>query len=305
MNHIPAVDVERVSAAYEVRVRAVLDGDFPAALHLADRLEPQRWALEWNLATWLGDAFGLDPVVALEISLSNVIGLASIRLGDDVADGEVPVTLGSLPTVEAGGRLQAEALAVYRRLFAPTSEFWAQVELRMSEWRDATADGGSANLLQMRGAPLKISAFAVCLLTGHRQQFDVVARCLDHALAGMVLYDSVIDWREDLAEDRWNPFVEAAGVSVRRRHPGPTRTSDVEVALMATDVVPNHFRQIVENLERAATLASGLGIRGLHSHLMQLAVQLDGEGDALAARYGELGARAQQVLFGKQPPLAA
>ena len=86
MNHIPEIDVERVSAAYEARVRAVLDGDFPAALHLTDRLHPQRWALEWNLPMWLGDAFGLEPRVSAEIRLSNVLGLASIRLSDDLAD---------------------------------------------------------------------------------------------------------------------------------------------------------------------------------------------------------------------------
>lgn len=292
VNRIPGIDVERLSAAYEARVRAALHGAFPAELHLSNRLDPGCWALEWSLPTWLGDAFGLEPEVAHEICLSNVLGLASIRLGDDLVDGELPNTLSGLPTAAVSELLYQDALAVYVRLFAPNSKFWAQLELRMSEWRSATTHSQPPGQLAMRGAPLKISAFAICLLMEREREFAAIARCLDHALAAMVLYDSVIDWRDDLAAGRWNPFVEAAG-------------AQVEVALMTTDVVTTHFRLIGDELDRAAMLASELGVRGLNEHLTQLAAQLDREGGTLAATYRELMDRAQRLLFGNQPSLAA
>lgn len=306
MNHIPATDIERLSAAYEFRVRATLAGDFPVELRLSDRLAPGRWVLEWSLAKWLGDAFGLDPDVTTEICLSNVLGLASIRLGDDLEDGEVPAAVGTLPAAEVSERLYNEALAVYRCLFGPTSDFWTYLDLRMGEWRAATSGGGSQQqLLSMRGAPLTISAFAVCLLTAHQREFEAVARCLDHALTAMVLYDSVIDWREDLASGRWNPFVDAVASSIRARRREPATSADVQIALLTTDLIEAHFRLIGDELGRAGALASALGVGGLHAHLTQLAARLDAEGSGLAERYREIGEAARLVMFGEQPQLAA
>ncbi len=302
MNHIPEMDAEGVSAAYEIRVRAVLGGELPDELRLRDRLDPQHWALEWNLARWLGQAYGLEPRLSAEICLSNVLGLASIRLRDDLEDGELSAPTRALSAAQTSDRLYEEALLVYRRTFDPESVFWTYLHQRMDEWRAATVDGGSPGQLAGRGAPLKVSAFAVCLLAERQDQFPVIDRCLDHALAGMVRYDHLVDWRDDLAAGRWNAFV-AASTEARKgaRASGP----DVQVTMMTTDVIPAYFALIVEELNRAATLAAGAGVHGLASHLTQTARDLEEQGVGLADRYREISERAQHLVFGIQPRLAA
>ncbi len=315
MNRAPEIELERVSAAYEIRVRAALGGDLPEELRLRDRLDPAHWALEWNLAGWLGQAFGLEARLTDEICLSNVLGLASIRLRDDLADGEMVAAGGPLSATQMADRLHEAAVEVYGRLFEPASVFWTQLDLRMTEWHEATIaaamagpdaelplQAASSAQLAKRGAPLKISAFAVCLLAVRRDQFPAIDRCLDHALTAMVLYDHLVDWREDLAAGRWNAFV-AASVPAGK----PTRATgpDVQLAMMTTDAIDAYFEVISDELDRAATLASGVGVRGLATHLEQTAADLDRQGRDLAARYREISERAHQLLFGNQPPLAA
>lgn len=317
VNHIPHIDVKRVSSAYETRVRAVL-GDYPDVLRLRDRLDPERWKLEWNLPAWLGGCFGLDARLSADICVSNVLGLASIRLRDDVADAEVATTESPASAERMSDALYDAALDVYRGQFDPSSEFWGELAVRMGQWRTATvaasvvepdqglaSQGTAPRDLAMRGAPLKISAFAVCLLTGHREDFAVIDRCLDHALTAMVLYDSLIDWREDLAASRPNPFVAAA----RGRALGHVRASstgaDVDIAMLMTDAIPAHFGLIVDELTSAATLASSLGVDALVGHLTHLATNLDQQGAELTTRYQGLAEKAQLLMFGNRPRLAA
>lgn len=302
MNQIPETETERISAAYEIRVRAMLGGEFPGELLLCDRLDPQRWALEWNLPRWLGRAYGLEARLSEEICLSNVLGLASIRLRDDVEDGELSPATEASAAIRISDRLYEDALEVYRRSFDPGSVFWTQLHERMSEWRTATVDGGSPSQLASRGAPLKISAFAVCLLADRQDRFALIDRCLDHALAAMVRYDHLVDWRDDLAAGRWNAFVAAC------TKPGKDACAsapEVQLAMLTTDVIGTYFAEIFDEFSRAAMLASGAGVHGLADHLTQTAVHLNEEGDALANRYREISERGQQLLFGVRPRLAA
>lgn len=302
VKQIPEMDTERISAAYEIRVRALLGGVFPDELLLGDRLDPQHWALEWNLPGWLGQAYGLEARLSEEICLSNVLGLASIRLRDDLEDGELPAATGAPAAIRMSDRLYEDALEVYRRTFDSASVFWTHLHERMNEWRDATFDGGSPSQLASRGAPLKISAFAVCLLTDRQDQFPEIDRCLDHALAAMVQYDHLVDWRDDLAARRWNAFVAASTTPAKGARDS---ASEVQLAMLTTDLIGAYFAEILDEFSRAAMLASGAGVHGLADHLTQTAVHLDEEGAALANRYREISERGQQLLFGVQPRLAA
>src|SRR5215212_6076164 len=85
------LDPTAVSAAYERRVAAIAPEQVPGAVRLLDRLDPKRWRLEWHLPLWVGNAFGLDRAISTETAVSNVLGLASLRLRDDLIDGDVDV----------------------------------------------------------------------------------------------------------------------------------------------------------------------------------------------------------------------
>ena len=297
------VDMSGVAAEYESRVRGIAGGELPEAIRLAGRLDPARWELEWHLATWLGEAFGVDRPTCVEITLSNVLGLAYVRLVDDIADGEseAPVSKSD----ELASALYGAALDVYRKRFAVASPFWSQLELRMREWRAATTSNASQSYLAQRGAPLKISAYALCLLAGRDAAFPALASVLDRALTAMVAYDHYIDWREDIAAARWNAFVERAMLTGAR----PPRTAPTErdllVSMLTTDLVEQHFDLIRHELELAANLAAAIGVPGLALHLQKVCDRLDHEGSETAARYAVFAGRGYSLLFHDYPHKAA
>jgi hypothetical protein len=209
--------------------------------------------------------------------------------------------------------LYAEAVHIYKQLFGPTSAFWGQLDQRMKEWHAATIAAGvseadrlprdptSRTPLAQRGAPLKISAFAVCMLSGRLEQFPVIERCLDHALTAMVLYDHAVDWRADLAAGRWNAFVASALPSQGTR----ATSAEMQVAMLTTDAIAAHFAAIVEELNLASAVASDLSVHGLFVHLSRLADHIDAQGAGFAARYREIAEEGHQLLFGNRPRLAA
>jgi hypothetical protein len=292
---VPELDVGAVSATFERRVRARRPDLFPMATRLLARLPPERWMLEWHLPWWLGHAFGLEPSVARELVLSNLLGLGSIRLQDDLADGDVPPG-----DVEEATELSAElyemALEPYRSRFPPGSPFWSHLETSMASWRRASGEAGS---LGSRGAPLKISAFAVCLLTDRVDRYPTVDRLLDDALEALVLYDHIADWQADLEAGRWNAFV--AGISAGPQAPGERarHRRAVLVAMMTTDVIAVHIGRVEAGLLHAADLAETLGtpVPGLVSHLRTFARQAGEHGRELQVHYRDLGDRAARLLL--------
>ena len=294
MKHRDGVDLAATVAAY----RAAAERAGPDASALAgplwDRLDSDRWTLEWQLPLWLGGAFGLDPRVARRLATGDVLGLASIRLADDLADGEVPAG-----DVAAARRLASAlydaALVPYRELLAGDSPFWSQLDGWMAAWRLATdraalgpAGRGLSGQLAARGAPLRIPALAVCLLTEREPAFDTLERCLDHALRAMVRYDHACDWREDLAAGRWNAF--ANGERDPRR---------LEADLLSGGLIGPYFAEIDLDLERSIALALELDVAGLAGHLASRRASVAAEGRSLESRYRALGDAATQLVFGQ------
>jgi hypothetical protein len=192
----------------------------------------------------------------------------------------------------------------------------------MTQWKAATENNGqprpadgsvgdadpdrTLGQLSRRGAPLKISAYAVCLVMKRTAAFPAIERCLDHALAAMVLYDHVCDWQDDLASGRWNAFVAATATSqgAEDRQPAeglqPARAG-VLAALMSGDAIERSFARIHAELEQAVAASDGIGIPALSAHLRDLVAQLDAEGSVMRARYGQLGERAAAAIFGDHP----
>jgi len=280
VSHREGVDTAATVAAFEAAAEAAGPAGLALALQVWSRLETDRWTLGWQLPLWLGDAFGLDREVARRLVTGNVLGLASLRVADDVADGEIQPL-----EVPAARRLISSfyeaAVAPYRELFAAGHPLWT----RLDGW---IADSTRPEGLESRGAPLKVPAFATCALTHREAEFPAVERCLDHALRAMVLYDHARDWREDLAAGRWNAFTN--GERDERR---------VEAALLAGDLIGPYFARIDRELERACSLAVELQVGRLAAHLSSLRSSIGPEGRALESRHHALGTAAARLLFGQ------
>ncbi len=292
---VPDLDTTDISGTFKRRVREVSPGLLPEANRLIERLPPERWMLEWHLPWWLGHALGLDRALARDIVLSNLFGLGSIRIQDDLADGEIARRKTAKATALAT-TLYELALEPYRDRFPAGSAFWGHVDACMIEWRAAQ---GSEGRLAARGAPLKISAFGVCLLAGRDDVYPTLDRLLDDALEALVLYDHIADWQADLDAGRWNAFVAdlSDGPQVPEERTRHRRAA--LVALMTTDTIAVHIGRVQAGLLRAADLGDALvvPVPPLVAHLRSFARQVGEDGRAIQAHYRDLGDRAARLLL--------
>jgi len=298
------LDVAGVRRSFEARVRTAAALDESAARRLVARLPPERWTLEWYLPWWLGNALGLDQATSTELVLSNLLGLASVRLQDDLADDESGEAADA-PRLAAA--LYEAALAPYTSRFGPESPLWAHIERCMATWRAAATDPSGDHRLAARGEPLKIAPFAQCLLAGRIGTYPAIESCLDHALEALVRYDHVADWRADLEAGRWNAFV--ADVSSGPQVPGSRsrHAQAVLLAMLTSDVVTTQFARIRDGFLAAADVATDLArtddlpIPGLVGHLRRRAAEAEAQGTTFAAQYRDLGDQAAKQLFTPPP----
>jgi hypothetical protein len=296
---VPELDVAQIVTAFERRVEAACPDERDLAIRTLRNLTPAKWTLEWYLPWWLGRAFGLDPVVAAEIVLSNVLGLVSIRLQDDLLDGDIAAA-DVRGATRVGATLFDEAVAVYRDRFDGASPFWPFLERTMAEWRRSSAGVGPQRWadLPRRGAPLKVAGFATCLLADRADRWELVERCLDHALAALVRYDQVCDWEDDLRADRWNAFVAAVSPLPQSPANRDRNRSTVLAALLTRRVATDEFRRIRAEALRAAHLAAELGCPPLAAHLYGQAESTAAQGAEIEAHYREAAERATTLIFG-------
>jgi len=287
--------MERISAAYETRVRAVCGGTLPESLRLQGRLDPARWHLEWNLAQWVGTALGVNAAICREITLSNALILASVVWQDDIEDGELRVP-DQADARHVGEALFEVALEPYRQMLPAGSHFWQAVHTWMEAWRSATREAATMHAhrldtssLAVRGAPLKIPVYGLSLIAGRTETFPTLETCIDRAITGLVLYDHYVDWRKDLADERWNAFVTFVGGST---------TADIEAAMLVLPVLSDYFALIETELAAAERFAADAHVADLAQYLGELAGELREEGETATSRDRSLGERTTQLIFG-------
>lgn len=304
------LDIPSLNAEFEAIARAASPAELALALRVRDRVGPERWSLEWHLPWWLGQAYGLDRETCSRLVLSNVIGLASIRLQDDLVDGEVPlVEVGAAKRLSAA--LYDSALGYYHQRFPASSPLWRQLRTWMEQWRAATynaaqmhapgsSDGhaGSSVPLSRRAAPLKISALAVTLLADRTDRFPEIDRCIDSNLEAMVLFDHFCDWPEDLHAGRWNAFAAAAGVAQQRVEQLDRNRSGVYIAMLTTDVIRTYFERIAGAMGRAIDLSRNIGVPALERHMTETWATMDEHALGVRSHYRGLAERATALFAG-------
>jgi hypothetical protein len=297
--HLVAVaatlDIALVLAEAERQVMSACPDDLELARRTIARLPPENWALEWQLPWWLGEAFGVAPEASLALSVANVLGLVSIRLGDDLADGELePADLRDATRLREA-TYQA-AIDIYRSRFDSTSPFWVRLDESMAAWRRAANEPAEARLAA-RGAPLKVGAFGVTLLGGRQVCWPILERCLDHALTAMVLYDHFLDWEADLRAGRWNAFVAATSSRPQAPENVEANRASVLTAMMVGGVVEAHFGRVLARATAAARLADTLDVTSLSSFLVDYGDRIAEQGTMVEAHYRTAGDRAAEVIF--------
>ena len=299
---VPRLDTAGIEAAFLAVVRDAAPDHVEAGRRLFARLPPDRWALEWHLPWWLGEALGLDEATRRAAVASNVLGLAFVRLEDDLVDGDLPPDA-AVAAPELSRALFEAALRPYRAWFDNGSPFWQHLDATMDTWRTKT----EVHDLVVRGAPLRIGAYGLCLRAGRPDAYPNLERCLDLALAGLVRYDHLADWRVDLDAGRWNAVVADLSPGPQTPSERPRRRRETLAAMLASDAVGDQFGQIRDDLLAAAELAgnptdaAGVPIPGLAAHLAGLADSIATQGADYATELTTAGERAARLLLQRAP----
>ena len=274
--------------------------------------------LEWSLPGWLGDALGLAAASIADLTLANVYGLAYVRLQDDLIDGEIaePERRAALLLSTL---LYQKWLLIYTGLFAGDSPFWACFERDMAQWIDATLRSNrdparafsefeevDLHGLGERGAPLKICAAGVCLLTGRAELIPQLEAILDHLLIGAVLLDHAQDWGGDLAAGRYNAFVAHATPSAQVPELMELNRRAVLQELMVGKGARPYFALLRQQLQSAIDASRAAGVLALADYVTWLRNRADAYGKRLAqdAR-AQLHDLAGQVLSAHSAPMVA
>lgn len=189
---------------------------------LLDRITTPNWVLEWDSPRWVGEQCRLSPDVINELTYANVAMLAYIRVADDIADGDLG--LSSTPIAEAAldiwqscydplfrrlGRSSHRA-GIFRQYFRQYEREWnsatfSDAGTAMPEW--ACYDKTSFLRLAHRGATLKTTIAAACLLSDNDDLLSPLARITDHIMVGVALLDDAFDWASDLEAGRYNALI--------------------------------------------------------------------------------------------------
>lgn len=277
------------------------------------RVSPQRWALEWHLPWWLGNAFGLRLHIAFDLSVSNVIGLVALRLHDNLTDNQIPQS--QRATARASARqLQTVALDCYRPYFDKADSFWETVTQQLNAWHAASravnaltpfaiqrlraSNSPNARVIANLGAPLKINVHAICRLTAQHKALTSLEKLLDHALIAAVLHDHAVDWEPDLDEGRPNFFVGAVSPYAQHRRNRQANRARVIQAFCGNERARAYFQEISFHLEHARLTSQALHIAPLETHLCCFAKQVCELYDARQKTYHANIEDASRLLFG-------
>jgi hypothetical protein len=288
-----------------------------AATSWLEKIRPPQWTLEWSLPFWLGESLRLPAASTRRLVLSNVVGLAYIRLQDALADGE-------FPGVEPAAAMLLSTLFYQRwmqelrSLFGGDHRFWSCFDSYLAEWVAATVastempahrfqESGADDFRRLahRGAPLKVCGAGACLLASREDLLPALADAIDHLLVCAVLLDHAHDWSDDLDAGRYNVFVDYASPLPQTPPNRKTNTRMVQQEICLGEAARPYFRIARDHLWIAGALAEPVECPGLQGYLRWLDAQAATCSERLVGRATALLDDAVRRLFGPQESMAA
>lgn len=291
---LPAAELLAASEGYLAACGSAGPELAEAAGAWLEEIRPPQWALEWSLPFWLGESMQLSRAATRRLVVSNVIGLAYIRLQDGLADGELS-QFEPAKARQLAGLLYERWMQAYRGL-CDVPPFWLYFDRYMAEWSAATAagheapahtfreyDGADFLHLAQRGAPLKLCGAAACLLAGREEQLPALADAIDHMLVGAVLLDHAADWAADLAAGRYNAFVDYAAGLPQTPENRSANLAAVQGELCLGQAGRPYFEIAGRHLQVARRLAQPGGCAGLQQYLLWLDRQTSACSERLAS----------------------
>jgi hypothetical protein len=303
-------DVIAVREDYRLELKNLAQPLPDAGQHILDKISTPNWKLEWFLPRWLGNSFGLSADVIRALTLSNVLGLAFLRLVDDQVDGENQVA-DAVTTLSLATRLYHLAFQPYRELMMGHPQFWDHADEYLAQWTNAILankrppqEGLRAlsqdhyQLLAQLGAPLKICCLAAWLLSNQKPVLPDLLLAIEHYVIGAVLLDHYKDWQADLHAHRYNLFIDHALQGDKMPLTQDELQSYVLEAILSTEVLVSYFSIILKQVQTAQAYAAKVRCNELEQHLRSFHQQIALHADGLIQSIEDVIQLAGQKIFG-------
>jgi hypothetical protein len=302
-------DVRAVRAAFIAGVNRVAPELLAPALLVLEKFARPNWTMEWYLPRWIGEVLSAPPLVWQPLMLSNLYGLAYVKLRDDLVDGEANAQDEALLALSTA--FHTLWTYEYRAQFGADPAFWEYYERYLAQWSAATLENdrdGAAHpsplsaegrlQLAHRGAPLKICCTGAAILMGRSDIIADMEAAVDHLLVAAVLLDHAGDWVEDLSDGRYNAFVAyASGLPQSAANLEQNRQRVREELYLGAAAHP-YYAVVREELHVADDIARALGCRDLHDFLAWLDAETMRIEARLAAEVTDHLSKAAAALFG-------
>ncbi|MCC3372698.1 hypothetical protein [Cohnella sp. REN36] len=188
---------------------------------LLDRCNPRSAGGRTNLVCfllpfWLKERTESSDTLCLNLAVGNVFAMLHFFLLDDVIDGDAGEGgIGAREALLLSELCRERFRAYYNRHFGADSALWAYERRYLEEWtravadeRKVPADPRDPERLARKSAPLKLSSTGMLLLAGRQADIPRLSEAIELVLATLQLSDDWADWREDLAQEQANAFLE-------------------------------------------------------------------------------------------------
>ncbi len=94
--YLSKTEIQQIRQEFLQAIETLTPGLRPAGEVLYSRISSPHWALEWGLARWIGEAYGLPEPLIHTLTLANIFLLGFVRISDDLVDmdfqpAEIPI----------------------------------------------------------------------------------------------------------------------------------------------------------------------------------------------------------------------
>jgi len=217
-----AEEVDIVFRECKAIINKYPDGIRELGLACIDKLDPSKVKegnyITYMLPFWLKEPFGMDGDVIKKLSMANVFKMLCASIQDKVIDSLNPEKY--IKFLPLGNLFFIEFYKIYQEILPGDSVFWGYLERYFHDWavsiefeKNSINSGGTdlsdadLSVLAKKAAPIKLSACAVCLLSGNETRISNLDEQINYALITLQLVDDWVDKYKDFEDKCYTPVL--------------------------------------------------------------------------------------------------
>lgn len=216
-------DLEVVFEMCRARIRCFPEPFIETGLEYIDMFNPLKVKkgnyICYLLPFWLRKPFEIDRETSRTLSMINIFKMLYFFIQDDIIDSDKPEQYSYL--LPLANLFFVEFYGLYQDLMSDYPDFWPYVKRYFNDWaisndfeknnsksRHINLSSIDLSILAKKAAPIKLSACAVCFLSGDKHYIEDLDKQIDYALITLQLVD---DWTDKYKDFKEGSFTQVLG----------------------------------------------------------------------------------------------